>query len=114
MVRKPVPAFQNPRGGSKTVLDSLTWGELMASAVDDPRFTANYDLTHYLLQFMQINTISNFSFSKYNFLLKRTCEQKDRSNSQSFLICLSKYRKIPEISPSKYKPPKPVTQKTLR
>ena len=25
-----------------------------------------------------------------------------------------KYRKIPKISPSKYKPPKPVTQKTLR
>ena len=24
------------------------------------------------------------------------------------------YRKIPKISPSKYKPPKPVTQKTLR
>ena len=27
---------------------------------------------------------------------------------------LSSYRKIPKISPSKYKPPKPVTQKTLR
>ena len=25
-----------------------------------------------------------------------------------------KYLKIPKISPSKYKPPKPVTQKTLR
>ena len=25
-----------------------------------------------------------------------------------------RYRKIPKISPSKYKPPKPVTQKTLR
>ena len=25
-----------------------------------------------------------------------------------------KYRKIPKISPSKYKPPKPVAQKTLR
>ena len=25
-----------------------------------------------------------------------------------------KYRKIPKISPSKYTPPKPVTQKTLR
>ena len=24
------------------------------------------------------------------------------------------YREIPKISPSKYKPPKPVTQKTLR
>ena len=26
----------------------------------------------------------------------------------------AKYRKIPKISPSKYKPPKPVTRKTLR
>ena len=25
-----------------------------------------------------------------------------------------RYRKIPKISPSKYKPPKPLTQKTLR
>ena len=30
MVRKPVPGIQNPWGGSETVLDSLTWGELMA------------------------------------------------------------------------------------
>ena len=27
---------------------------------------------------------------------------------------IGKYRKIPKISPSKYKPPKPVTQETLR
>ena len=26
--------------------------------------------------------------------------------------CLLNYRKIPKITPSKYKPPKPVTQKT--
>ena len=29
-------------------------------------------------------------------------------------LCLTIYRKIPKISPSKYKSPKPVTQKTLR
>ena len=29
-------------------------------------------------------------------------------------VSKSNYRKIPKISPSKYKPPKPVTQKTLR
>ena len=31
-----------------------------------------------------------------------------------FHLPISKYRKIPKISPSKYKPPKLVTQKTLR
>ena len=55
-VRKPVPLIQNPRGGSKTVLNSLTWGELMTWTGDDPRFTTNYDLTRYFLQFVQINT----------------------------------------------------------
>ena len=73
----------NPESTEWTVLDSLTWGELMAWTVDDPRFTANYDLTHCFLQFIQINTISNFPFSKYNFFLKCACVQRDRSNSQS-------------------------------
>ena len=30
------------------------------------------------------------------------------------VFCAKKYRKIPKISPSMYKPPKLVTQKTLR
>ena len=84
MVRKPVPGIQNPRRGSETILDLLKWGELMARTVDDPRFTANYDLTCYFPQFIQINTISTFSFSKFNFFQKCTCDQKDRSNWQSF------------------------------
>ena len=32
----------------------------------------------------------------------------------SLHVIIEEYRKIPKISPSKYKPPKPVTQKTLR
>ena len=46
------------------------------------------------------------------------CRERDRGfdshpGSEPILQVL-KYRKIPKISPSKYKPPKPVTQKTLR
>ena len=33
---------------------------------------------------------------------------------KSKIFCLFIYRKIPKIIPSKYKPPNPVTQKTLR
>ena len=38
----------------------LFWIHLHGATVDDPRFTANYDLTHYFLQFIQINTIPLF------------------------------------------------------
>ena len=36
---------------------------------------------------------------------------KEQAGLKKILV---KYRKIPKISPSKNKPPKPVTQKTLR
>ena len=37
-----------------------------------------------------------------------------REGSRYVMLERAQYRKIPKISPSKYKPPKPVTQKTLR
>ena len=37
------------------------------------------------------------------------CDHKDKSSYLLALTFFTRYRKIPKISPSKYKPPKPVT-----
>ena len=49
-------------------------------------------------------TINSLSSEKYLDTLKNTFVER----SSQYTV------KFPEISPSKYKPPKPVTQKTLR
>ena len=50
--------------------------------------------------------------------LQKKTKQKKSSLAFNLKYCnncfFAKYRKIPKISPSKYKPPNPVTQKTVR
>ena len=53
-------------------------------------------------------TASNLNVKRRNMLFFTVNRQKRR-----LTLTIKKFRKIPKISPSKYKPPKLVTQKTL-